>query len=152
VVAKSFRSGDVHISANEVNAGGNKVTNVAPGTISATSTDAINGSQLHQTNQNVTNLDNKVTNLFGDMQSTMNEYKKDLSAGIAGVNAAASLPQAHRAGQSSVAAALGYYNDQSALAVGVSTISDSGRWTIKGQVNMNTSGDLGAGAGVAYNF
>ena len=152
VVAKSFRSGDVHISASEVNAGGNKVTNVAPGTISATSTDAVNGSQLHQTNQNVANLDNKVTNIFGDAQNTMDKYRKELSAGIAGVNAAASLPQAHRAGQGSVAAAIGYYNGESALAVGVSSISDSGRWTVKGQANINTRGDLGAGVGVAYNF
>ena len=152
VVAKSFSSGDVHISASEVNAGGNKVTNVAPGIISATSTDAVNGSQLHQTNQNVTNLDNKVNNIFGDMQSTMDKYKKDLSAGIAGVNAAASLPQAHRAGQSAVSAAVGYYDGQSALAVGVSAISDSGRWTVKGQANINTSGDLGTGVGVSYNF
>lgn len=152
VVAKSFRSGDVHISATEVNAGGNKVTNVAPGTISATSTDAVNGSQLHQTNQNVTNLDNKVNNIFGDMQSTIDEYKKDLSAGIAGVNAAAALPGPHRAGQSAVSAAVGYYGSQSALAIGVGAISDSGRWTVRGQANINTRGDLGAGAGVSYNF
>ena len=152
VVAKSFRSGDVHISANEVNAGGNKVTHVAAGEVSATSTDAVNGSQLHQTNQNVANIDNKVNNLFGDMQDRMDKYKKDLSAGIAGVNAAASLPQAHRAGQGSVAAAVGYYNNEAALAVGVSSISDSGRWTVKGQANINTRGDLGAGAGISYNF
>ena len=152
VVAKSFRSGDVHISETEVNAGGNKVTNVAPGTISATSTDAVNGSQLHQTNQNVTNLDNKVNNIFGDMQSTMDEYKKDLSAGIAGVNAAAALPGPHRAGQSAVSAAVGYYGSQSALAIGVGAISDSGRWTVRGQANINTRGDLGAGVGVSYNF
>ena len=152
VVAKSFRSGDVHISANEVNAGGNKVTHVAAGEVSATSTDAVNGSQLHQTNQNVANIDNKVNNLFGDMQDRMDKYKKDLSAGIAGVNAAASLPQAHRAGQGSVATAVGYYNNEAALAVGVSSISDSGRWTVKGQANINTRGDLGAGAGISYNF
>lgn len=152
VVAKSFRSGDVHISATEVNAGGNKVTNVAPGTISATSTDAVNGSQLHQTNQNVTNLDNKVNNIFGDMQSTIDKYKEDLSAGIAGVNAAAALPGPHRAGQSAVSAAVGYYGSQSALAIGVGAISDSGRWTVRGQANINTRGDLGAGAGVSYNF
>lgn len=86
------------------------------------------------------------------MQDRMDKYKKDLSAGIAGVNAAASLPQAHRAGQGSVAAAVGYYNNEAALAVGVSSISDSGRWTVKGQANINTRGDLGAGVGISYNF
>lgn len=47
-----------------INAGNKKVSNVAPGTISATSTDAVNGSQLDATNRNVTNLTNKVDGGF----------------------------------------------------------------------------------------
>lgn len=53
-------TGGVKIDANGINAGNQKVTNVAPGTISSTSTDAINGSQLNDTNTNVNNLTNKV--------------------------------------------------------------------------------------------
>ncbi|MDE8033936.1 YadA-like family protein [Actinobacillus equuli subsp. equuli] len=53
-----------------INMGDNVVTNVANGKVSADSTDAVNGSQLHQTNQNVTNLGNKLTaeglNFVGD--------------------------------------------------------------------------------------
>ncbi|MBD1225585.1 hypothetical protein IDM32_15880 [Acinetobacter seifertii] len=37
-----------------MNAGNQKITNVAAGTISASSTDAVNGSQLNTTTQNVT--------------------------------------------------------------------------------------------------
>ncbi|WP_265588414.1 YadA-like family protein [Muribacter muris] len=43
-----------------VNAGNKKVTNVTNGTIAPTSTDAVNGSQLYATNQNVTNLTTEV--------------------------------------------------------------------------------------------
>ena len=38
-----------------------KISGVAAGEVSSTSTDAINGSQLHQTNENVAELDNRVT-------------------------------------------------------------------------------------------
>ncbi|MBP5144135.1 hypothetical protein HUT00_36745, partial [Pseudomonas chlororaphis] len=57
-----------------INAAGTVITNVAPGGISATSTDAINGSQLNTTNQNVaqnttniTSLDGRVTTVEGDV-------------------------------------------------------------------------------------
>ena len=49
----SVTTGDVSISKTGVNAGGQKVTNVKAGEISAASTDAVNGSQLHETNLNV---------------------------------------------------------------------------------------------------
>ncbi|WP_168858749.1 hypothetical protein [Bradyrhizobium brasilense] len=38
-----------------------KITNVAAGTLSVTATDAVNGSQLFTTNQNVTNLSNQIS-------------------------------------------------------------------------------------------
>jgi autotransporter adhesin len=44
-------------------AGGTTVTNVKNGEVSATSTDAINGSQLYTTNQNITNNTNNIANL-----------------------------------------------------------------------------------------
>ena len=49
----SVTTGDVSMSTNGINAGGQKVTNVKAGEISAASTDAVNGSQLHETNLNV---------------------------------------------------------------------------------------------------
>ncbi len=54
--------GDVTISKNSgINAGNHQVANVANGSISADSKDAINGSQLYATNQNVTNLEQEVS-------------------------------------------------------------------------------------------
>lgn len=43
--------------------GNNQVTNVANGSLTVDSTDAVNGSQLYATNQNVTNNTNNITNL-----------------------------------------------------------------------------------------
>ena len=57
-------TGDVSISKTGVNAGGQKVTNVKAGEISAASTDAVNGSQLHETNLNVANNATKIKQML----------------------------------------------------------------------------------------
>ena len=49
------------VTKDGINAGDKKITNVSNGTISADSKDAVNGSQLHATNQNVTNNANNIT-------------------------------------------------------------------------------------------
>ncbi|MFK3647875.1 hypothetical protein ACI2IY_05480 [Lysobacter enzymogenes] len=54
-------------SANHLGSGPNKIVNVAPADLSAASTDAVNGSQLFQTNQNVAALSNRVTTNEGDI-------------------------------------------------------------------------------------
>ncbi|MDO7213780.1 YadA-like family protein, partial [Acinetobacter nosocomialis] len=51
-------TGGPSVTTAGINAGNQKITNVAVGTISATSTDAVNGSQLDATNQNVTTAQN----------------------------------------------------------------------------------------------
>ena len=59
-----------------INAGDKKVANVSNGTISADSKDAVNGSQLYATNQNVTNLTNFVDgglNFTGNKGSAFNK-------------------------------------------------------------------------------
>lgn len=53
------------VTNNGINAGDKKVTNVADGEISATSKDAVNGSQLHETNINVANNSMRI-NKLGD--------------------------------------------------------------------------------------
>ena len=52
-----------YISDNGLNANDQKVTNVAAGEISATSKDAVNGSQLYATNQEVANNTNRINQL-----------------------------------------------------------------------------------------
>ena len=52
-----------YVSSNGLNANSQKVTNVADGEISATSKDAVNGSQLHATNEQVINNSNRISKL-----------------------------------------------------------------------------------------
>ena len=52
-----------YISDKGLNANDQKVTNVAAGEISATSKDAVNGSQLYKTNQEVANNTNRINKL-----------------------------------------------------------------------------------------
>ncbi|WP_440210533.1 YadA-like family protein [Actinobacillus pleuropneumoniae] len=56
----SFADSLVNLTSNGLDNGGNKVTNVKAGDVNANSTDAVNGSQLYATNQNVTNVQNEV--------------------------------------------------------------------------------------------
>ncbi|QIM67417.1 hypothetical protein A4G16_08595 [Mannheimia granulomatis] len=56
-------TGGPTVTKEGINAGDKKITNVSNGTISADSKDAVNGSQLHETNQNVTNVSNNITKL-----------------------------------------------------------------------------------------
>ena len=51
----SVKAGDVKLTKDGLNNAGNKVTNVADGDLNANSKDAVNGSQLFATNQNVAN-------------------------------------------------------------------------------------------------
>ena len=146
-----------------------QIQNVALGVISATSTDAVNGSQLHATNvqvnkntQNINRVEGKVDNLsqvinnhageFNRLDRKVNKYGKEARAGIAGANAAAALPQVYTPGKSMVAASAGTFKGQNALAVGYSRASDNGKVILKLQGNANTSGDVGAGVGVGYQW
>ena len=130
-----------------VGAAGNerRIQNVAAGEISATSTDAINGSQLYSVAQGVGNR-------LGDLNNKINRNNKNLRAGIAGANAAAGLPQVYIPGKSMVAASAGTYKGQSALAVGYSRASDNGKLILKLQGNANTRGDVGGSVGVGYQW
>ena len=56
-------NGKTYVSDNGLNANDQKVTNVADGDISATSKDAVNGSQLYRTNQEVANNTNRINKL-----------------------------------------------------------------------------------------
>ncbi|WP_159069830.1 YadA-like family protein [Neisseria cinerea] len=130
-----------------------KITNVADGNISADSKDAVNGSQLHATNQSINRLGDTVNNIGGNvtrLSDKVDNMDRDYRAGIAGSNAAASLPQVYLPGKSMVAAAAGTFKGQNALAVGYSSISDNGKLIWKAQANLNSRADVGVGVGMGY--
>lgn len=68
--------GGPSMTSGGINAGGRKVTNVAPGEISASSTDAVNGSQIHELKGSITNNTTHLTQLdnrVGDLDHRVNE-------------------------------------------------------------------------------
>jgi autotransporter adhesin len=47
---------------------------------------------------------------------------------------------------------MGTYRGESAMALGVSRISDNGRWVTKLQATTNTQREFGASVGVGYQW
>ncbi len=125
----------VSITSNGLDNGGNRITNVAPG---IDNTDAVNLGQLKNT--------------AGKLYNAIGEVSKDSKAGIAGAYAAAALGQPHDPGASTIGAAIGTFRNQHALAIGVSSISDNGRWILKGLVGHDTQNHTGAAASVNYQW
>lgn len=104
------------VAFDEVKVGGitmdgttNKISGIAKGEVSETSTDAVNGSQLHELSKQIMNQSGQGYNI---LNNRINKVDKDLRAGIAGANAAAGLPQAYIPGKSMVAVAAGTYKGQ----------------------------------------
>ena len=113
-----------------------KITGVAPGEISATSKDAVNGSQLYT-------MGNK-------LQGQINKLGNRMNAGMATSAAMANLLQPHKPGQSVATAGVGQHKNQSAVAVGYSRISDNGKYGIRFSMGANTQGEVTSGAAVGY--
>ena len=104
VTAASFKVGDeTYVSAEGINANNKKITNVAPGELSPTSMDAVNGLQLYDTNQRVSRLDSRLDKVGANAAALANlnplEFDKDTKLNMA--------------------AAVGNYKDETAVAVGV---------------------------------
>ena len=69
---------NVTLTQSGLDNGGNKIINVAPGTLSSTSTDAVNGSQLYTVNQK---FNNKI-NLGADGSTETTKFALDNTGGI----------------------------------------------------------------------
>ena len=160
--ATTITSDDKGLNLAGKNGAATNINNVKDADLNSTSKQAVNGSQLHATNEKVANLGTTVNNLnsvvnrqagaIDSLDRKVNKHSKQARAGIAGANAAAALPQAYTQGKAMVAAAAGTFKGQNALAVGYSRISDNGKVILKLQGNANTSGDVGAGVGVGYQW
>ena len=160
--ATTITSNDKGLNLAGKDGAATNINNVKDADLNATSKQAVNGSQLHATNQKVAGLEGTVNNLsnvinhhagaIDSLDRKVNKHSKQARAGIAGANAAAALPQAYTQGKAMVAAAAGTFKGQNALAVGYSRISDNGKVILKLQGNANTSGDVGAGVGVGYQW
>ena len=158
VTANKFTAGDTVIDSNGVtikngpsmtkngiDAGNKQITNVAPGRIAADSTDAINGSQLHEVKAD---MNNKINKLNGQV----NKLGKRVNAGTASALAASQLPQAYIPGKSMVSVAAGNYQGQNAVALGMSRISDNGKIIIRLAGTSDTQGKVGVAVGAGYHW
>ena len=81
-------SGGPSVTKNGIDAGNQKITNVAPGTISSTSTDAVNGSQLYDVDQKFNNTV-KLTGNAGATDGQALNKANGLSFGVIGANSGA---------------------------------------------------------------
>ena len=158
VTANKFTAGDTTIDSNGVtikngpsmtkngiDAGNKQITNVAPGRIAADSTDAVNGSQLHEVKAD---MNNKINHLNGQV----NKLGKRVNAGTASALAASQLPQAYIPGKSMVSVAAGNYQGQNAVALGMSRISDNGKIIIRLAGTSDTQGKVGVAVGAGYHW
>ena len=121
--------------ANTVSVGsaGNEriIANVADG---VAPTDAANMRQLQS-----------VANMVG-------EVKKDAMAGTASAMAIGNLPQATIPGKGMMAIGAGYYKGQTATALGVSKMSENGRWVFKASASYDSQRNVGAAGAVGFHF
>lgn len=85
-----------------------------------------------------------------ELKGDIEKRYQDASAGTASAIAVASLPQAYEPGQSVVGVAGGTHEGHTALSVGVSSVSDNGKWILKGNVTGNGRGQISAGVGAGY--
>ncbi len=145
--AVAIGAGSQATQANSVSVGsaGNErvITNVAAG---VNATDAVNVSQLQSTQDWARNYMDHAT---GALNNRINNVGRDAAAGTAAAIATANIPQAYAPNQGSVGAGVGTFNGQTAVAVGMSTVTPSGRWVLKANLTGNNRGDVGAGFGAA---
>lgn len=134
ITSSSNSNNEVSLTGDGLDNAGNTIKNVGAG---VNGTDAVNVNQLTQT--------------ANQINSNINKVDKRARSGIASAMASAGLPQAYMPGKSMVSAAGGSYRGQNALAVGISTISDSGKWVLKGTANVNDK-DTGVSVGVGYQW
>ena len=153
-------------SSNEVSVGSKgkerKITNVADGEVSATSTDAVTGKQLYKAMQNsgAASIENLKSEVYEKIDNVKDEVRGvgSLSAALAGLHPMQYDPKA----PVQVMAALGHYKDRQAVAVGASYyfndrfmmstgIALSGEKKTKTMANVGFTLKLGKGSGVSYN-
>ncbi|MGP1428785.1 MAG: YadA-like family protein, partial [Fusobacterium sp.] len=139
-----------------------KITNVADGEVSATSTDAVTGKQLYKVMQNsgalgIENLRNEVYEKIDNVKDEVRDVGS-LSAALAGLHPMQYDPKA----PAQVMAALGHYKNKQAVAVGASYyfndrfmmstgIALSGEKKTKAMANLGFTVKLGKGSGTTYN-
>ena len=148
--------GKTYIDKNGIHANNNKVTHVAAGELSATSTDAVNGAQLFATNETVaantkriTNLNDTVNKLGGDIADVRNESREGnaMNAALAALKPLDFDPLQ----RSQVMAGISTYRGKQAVALGLAHYSNEDT-LIHGGVSYAGHSELMANLGISWRF
>ena len=80
------------------------------------------------------------------------EMNKNLSGGIAGATALAMMPTASEPDARMLSFGSGFFNGESAIAVGYTGTSDNGKWSFKTGISFNSASEPTYGLGAGYRF
>ena len=89
---------------------------------------------------------------LNNIHGKLDEYKKDSHAGTASAMAIGNLPQSTIPGKGMVSLGGGFYDDESAMAIGLSKMSDDGKWVVKGSASYDSQENAGAAVSVGFHF
>ena len=128
------------------------IQSVAAGQVSATSTDAVNGSQLYAAYDAINSMYQRQMAGYDSEIKQINQNIDDLKegayAGIAGALAIGNLPQPSAPGKNMISGGMGTYKGHSAAAFGFSSLSENEKIIWK----MGASFDSNKNSGGAVSF
>ncbi|MDG6881866.1 chromosome segregation protein SMC [Phocoenobacter uteri] len=105
---------------------------------------------------NITNIQRNMVNIAQNSQriqtieKQIGKLENKQRASAASSVATAGLLQANQAGQSGITAAVGQYQNQTALAIGYSALSTDSKIGVKASVNTNTAKEFSGAVSVGY--
>ena len=145
----SVTVGTASISQAGIKAGSQKITDVASGTISATSTDAVNGSQLYQTKQDVLRNSDDISKLY-NRSAELNRKIHRAGAHAAALAALHPLDfdENHRV---SASLSLGQYHSSGAAALGI-FVRPTENFMVSLGGSIASGSDVMGNLGVHYRF
>ncbi|EAV3443424.1 autotransporter adhesin SadA [Salmonella enterica] len=141
--------GSVNYSVLNLGDGSGGTTRIGNVSAAVNDTDAVNYAQLKRSVEEAnTYTDQKM----GEMNSKIKGVENKMSGGIASAMAMAGLPQAYAPGANMTSIAGGTFNGESAVAIGVSMVSESGGWVYKLQGTSNSQGDYSAAIDAGFQW
>ncbi|HFE7584067.1 TPA: trimeric autotransporter adhesin SadA [Salmonella enterica subsp. enterica serovar Newport] len=141
--------GSVNYSVLNLGDGSGGTTRIGNVSAAVNDTDAVNYAQLKRSVEEAnTYTDQKM----GEMNSKIKGVENKMSGGIASAMAMAGLPLAYAPGANMTSIAGGTFNGESAVAIGVSMVSESGGWVYKLQGTSNSQGDYSAAIGAGFQW
>lgn len=140
---------NTYLGPDGIDANGKKITNVAPGSVSAGSTDAVNGGQLYQTNQAVQQNSDDISKLY-NRSAELNRKIHRAGAHAAALAALHPLDfdENHRV---SASLGLGQYHSSGAAALGI-FVRPTENFMVSLGGSIASGSDVMGNLGVHYRF